>query len=65
MRAIKSVLTVFCFFIFGLGGLIIGTLIFPIIMLFYHQQKQKVLFLKVVHTSWRFFVWIMSGLHLI
>lgn len=65
MRLVKSFLTILCFFIFGLGGLVIGCIIFPIIMLFYSRQKQKTLFLKVVHTSWRFFVWIMTFFHLI
>ena len=65
MRLFKSILTILCFFIFGFGGLVIGCLIFPIIMLFYPQDKQKTLFLKVVRASWRFFVWLMSFFHLI
>ncbi len=65
MRQIKSFFTILCFFIFGFGGLIIGCVVFPFIMLCYPQKKQKTLFLKVVRASWRFFVWLMSSFHLI
>ena len=48
-----------------MGGLIIGTLIFPVVILFFPKKKRRVILSDVVHYSWILFVKIMSGLHLI
>ena len=64
-RFIRSCFCVFCFGVFGLGGLLIGSAIFPIILLFYKSNTQQKLFVNTVHLTWRFFVWLMCALRLI
>lgn len=58
--------TAFCFSIFGIGALIIFTVIFPIIALLVrnHERKER-LFRITIHLSWKFFVFLMSFLGLI
>ena len=65
IRFIRSFLCAFCFCIFGLGGLLIGSAIFPIILLVYKSEKQRKIFANSIHISWRFFVWLMCFLRLI
>ncbi len=65
IKFVRSILCVFCFFVFGLGGLVIGSAIFPIILLFYNSDKQRKIFVNTVHISWRAFVWLMCVLRLI
>ena len=65
IKFVRSCLCVFCFFVFGLGGLVVGSAIFPIILLFYNSDKQRKIFVNTVHISWRAFVWLMCALRLI
>ena len=65
IRFIRSVLCALCFCIFGLGGLLIGSAIFPIILLFYKSEQQRKIFTNSIHISWRFFVWLLCFLRLI
>lgn len=65
IRFIRSLLCCFCFFIFGLGGIVIGSAIFPIILLFYKSEKQRKIFINTIHITWRIFVWLMCVLGLI
>ena len=65
MSFLRSVLTIFCFGLFGIGGFFIGTLIFSIIILFFHGQKQRFILANTVHFSWILFVKIMVFLRLI
>ena len=64
VRFIRSCLSGFCFVLFGIGGFVIGTLIFPIVYLFM-GKKRRVVSVNIIHTVWKFFVWIMSGTGLI
>jgi len=65
IKIIRSFLCAFCFCVFGLGGLLIGSVIFPIILLIYKPEKQQKIFVNTIHLSWRFFTWLMCFLHLI
>lgn len=62
---IRSVLCVFCFMVFGLGGVLLSFAVFPIILLFYKSDKQRRIFVNTVHFTWRAFVWLMCVLRLI
>lgn len=65
IRFLRSLLCAFCFCIFGFGGLLIGSAVFPIFLLIYNSQKQRKIFANTIHYSWRLFVWIMCALRLI
>ncbi|MBR6412543.1 MAG: 1-acyl-sn-glycerol-3-phosphate acyltransferase [Alphaproteobacteria bacterium] len=65
MRFLRSCLTIFCFGLFGLGGLIIGTIVFPVLVLFLPVQKQRPILSNIVHYTWIFFVKVMVSLRLI
>lgn len=64
MRFVRSVLSGICFFIFGLGGFIIGSAVFPIIVLF-SSKKRRFILAKVIMVSWKIFVKLMIGFRLI
>ncbi len=54
--------TGFCFAVFGLGGIVIGVLIYPLIVLLYRSPKRRqAISQKVIHWSFRCFVWLMSA----
>ena len=65
IRFVRSFFCMFCFFVFGLGGILVGSAVFPIILLFYKSEKQRKIFVNTVHITWRFFVWLMCALRLI
>lgn len=65
IRFIRSILCAFCFCIFGLGALLIGSAIFPIILLVYRSDKQRKIFTNTIHLSWRAFIWLLCALRLI
>lgn len=65
MRYFRSLLAMFCFFLFGVGGFIIGTFIFPIIVLVVPKKKQSYILSDIIQYSWKFFIWVMSALYLI
>ena len=65
IRFLRSLLCATCFCIFGLGGLLIGSAVFPIFLLIYKSKKQRKMFVNTIHYSWRLFVWIMCVLRLI
>ena len=57
MKALRSFLMVISFSIFGIGSLLVGMLIFPLIRLFIkNQDKRMDIYSSVVHSSWRVFV---------
>lgn len=62
---IRSVLCAFCFFVFGLGCVLVSSAIFPIILLLYKSDKQRRIFVNTIHITWRAFVWLMCVLRLI
>ncbi len=55
----------FCFTVFGIGGLLIGSLIFPLIILIFPKSRRRGIFLSLIHHSWTLFVWVMCFLKLI
>ena len=65
MRFLRSVLTVFCFGLFGIGGFFIGTVLFSIVILFSKGEKQRFILTNIIHYSWILFVKIMVLLRLI
>lgn len=65
IKFIRSFLCAFCFCVFGLGSLLIGSAIFPIILLVYKSEKQRKIFANSIHLSWRFFIWLICFLRLI
>ena len=58
MKYIRSILAVFCFFIFGIGAGILNFLLFPFI------KNNKELCSDIIHNTWRFFVNLMMFLKL-
>ena len=65
MKQLRSVLTAFCFGLFGVGGLIIGTVVFPLVVLIFPLRKQRLVLADIIHYSWIFFVKVMTALRLI
>ena len=59
MKYIRSILAVFCFFIFGIGAVILNFLLFPFI------KNNKELCSDIIHNTWRFFVNLMMFLKLL
>ena len=62
LRAIL-VLAEICFF--GIGALIIGCIIFPLLSLFIKEENQRKLFSNIIHSSWNFFVGLMKNTRII
>lgn len=58
MKYIRSILAVFCFFIFGIGAVILNFLLFPFI------KNNKELCSDIIHYIWKFFVNLMMWLKL-
>lgn len=66
IRAVRSFLCLLCFAIFGGGALGLGGIIFPIVLLIYRNPASRRRILsQSIHVSWKFFVWLMSGMRLI
>lgn len=65
IRILRSLLCAFCFCVFGLGGILIGSAIFPIILLFYKSERQRKIFTHTIYISWRVFIWLLCVLRLI
>lgn len=55
--------TGFCFFCFGVGGLLLGTIVFPLLALLLRNQQRRALWSKrVIHHAFRAFVGLMARL---
>ncbi len=65
MRYLRSLLTILCFAFFGLGGFLIGTILFPFIIFFTQKERQPFLLTNTIHYSWILFVKILTLLRLI
>ena len=64
-RFIRSFLSGLCFSIFGIGGIITGTIFVPLILIFCSKKAQKRILSGTVHWLWRAFVGLMCALKLI
>lgn len=60
MKYMRSFICALFFGGFGLGGLILGVFVFPIICLVCPENKRRGIMVNTVHYSWRFFVKIAS-----
>ena len=56
MKYIRSSMCALFFGGFGLGGLLLGTIVFPIVCFAYPRNKQREIMVNIVHYSWKFFV---------
>ena len=64
-RFFRSFLSGFCFAIFGIGGIITGILLVPLILIFCSKSNQKRILSATIHYLWKGFVGLMCGLKLI
>ncbi len=64
-KFLRSFLSGFCFSIFGIGGLIIGLIFVPLVLLFCSRDTQKRVLSGTVHYLWKAFVGLMCILKLI
>lgn len=64
-RFLRSFLSGFCFAIFGIGGIITGTIFVPFVLMFCKKNTQKRVLSNTIHYLWKFFVWAMCMLKLI
>lgn len=64
-RFLRSLLSGFCFSIFGIGGLLTGTLFVPPVLIFCSKKAQKKILALTIHYLWKFFVGLMCCLKLI
>ena len=64
-KFIRSFLSGFCFAVFGIGGIITGLGIVPLILIFFSKKKQRQILSGMVHYLWKIFVWGMCILKLI
>ncbi len=54
--------TGFSFMVFGIGGLLIGILAYPLLLLFTNKHNRQYYGQLVIHWSFKFFVWLMRSL---
>lgn len=59
MKQIRSVITIFCFFIFGVGAVLLNFLLFPFI------KNNKELCSDIMHSLWKFFTALLVFIRLI
>ena len=65
MKLLRAVLSGICFAIFGIGGVFIGTIIFPVICMAVKKTRQRAAFTAVIHYAWQLFVFLMRLFRLI
>jgi len=62
-RTWRLIVTAFCFALFGLGGLFLALVVFPLINLLIRDRTKRAAFAQdTVHAVWRFYVRIMATL---
>lgn len=65
IRLVRSLLSGFCFAIFGIGGIIVGITFVPVVLIFCTKPVQKRVLCGTVHYLWKIFVGLMCALKLI
>ncbi len=64
--AYRVAATGFCFAFFGTGGLVLRLLVFPLVELFIRDPARRTqVSRRVIHHTWRFFVWLMRAVGVI
>ena len=64
-RFLRSFLSGLCFSIFGIGGILVGITLVPLLLIFCSKTKQKEILSGTVHRLWKLFVKLMCILKLI
>lgn len=64
-KFLRSCLSGFCFALFGIGGIIIGATLVPLLLIFCSKQTQKQILSGTIHYLWQAFVWLMCVVKLI
>lgn len=64
-KFLRSFLSGFCFAIFGIGGILVGATLVPLLLIFCSKTKQKKILSATIHYLWKSFVWLMCFLRLI
>lgn len=58
MRFLRGFLVLIEMILFALGAIVIGYVIFPLLSITGGMQREK--FAKIIHTSWKFFIYVME-----
>lgn len=64
-KIIRSFLSGLCFSIFGIGGIITGLGIVPLVLIIFPKKQQRQIFSSMIHYLWKVFVWGMCIMKLI
>lgn len=65
IRFLRSFLCCISFAIFGIGGLIVGMIVFPMILLLFRGDRQRRYLAGTVRATWRGFISMLCALRLI
>lgn len=65
MTYLRAGLSGFCFTLFGIGGLIIGNILFPIVLIIAPKHHRRKIMLAMIQYAWKLFTFIMCMLRLI
>ena len=57
-KILRSFLVLFLFTFFGSGALILNFIIFPFINFFISEEKRIYISSNIIHSSWKFFFYI-------
>lgn len=60
IRLLRTLLCCISFGIFGIGGLIVGLIIFPTILLLFRGERQRRILSATIHHTWGFFIRLLS-----
>ena len=65
MYLLRIFTVLFAFFVFGLGALCLGFIIFPLVSIFAKKNNKQKTFVFLIHKSWKIFRYIMVCLQII
>lgn len=60
MKFFRSFIVLVEICIFGIGALIIGCIIFPVLSIFIKRKNRRKIFSEIIHLSWNFFIRLMK-----